>query len=150
MRSRLFTFYVESCWLSCRSSSTLREESSIVNEGTLMAEESAVPLPHAEESIEAETDTALEQELGSGIPPPEPTSEPSFVCNCEESMRSACKGLPSYMDLGYCVLHYPGVEKSADFKAALDSKLNKKDFDFRGVWFPDEVDFSGFEFSTDA
>jgi hypothetical protein len=68
-------------------------------------------------------------------------------------MRSACTGLPFYRELKgrrYCVLHYPGKEKRADFKAALDSKLNRKDFDFRGVWFPDEVDFNGFEFSSVA
>jgi uncharacterized protein YjbI with pentapeptide repeats len=49
-----------------------------------------------------------------------------------------------------CVLHYPGKDKSSDFKAALDSKLNKKDFDFSGVWFPDEVHFTCFEFTSAA
>jgi hypothetical protein len=68
-------------------------------------------------------------------------------------MRSACEGEPFYKEREgkrFCVLHYPGKEKSADFKAALDSKLNNKDFDFVGLWFPDEVDFSGFEFSAAA
>ncbi|MEK6299939.1 MAG: pentapeptide repeat-containing protein [Acidobacteriota bacterium] len=119
-----------------------------------MVEESSPLLPSAEESIEAETDTALEPDPKTDDEPsPEPASEPGFVCDCEEWMRSACTGLPFYKeheDQRYCVLHYPGKEKSADFKAALDTKLIKKDFDFRGVWFPDEVDFKGFEFSAAA
>lgn len=116
-----------------------------------MAEESPVPLPPAEESIEAETDAAVEPEPDPGELATEPSSEPGFVCDCKEWTRSACEGLPFYKEHEsrlYCVLHYPGKEKSSDFKAALDSKLNKKDFDFRGVWFPDEVDFDGFEFSA--
>ena len=118
-----------------------------------MVEESPVLLPPAEESIEAEPDTALEPEPDSGEPTPESSSEPGFVCACKESMRSACEGLPFYKEhesQRYCVLHYPAKEKSADFKAELDNKLNKKDFDFRGVWFPDDVDFSSFEFSAAA
>lgn len=118
-----------------------------------MVEESSSLLPPAEESIEAETDTTLEPEPESVGPTAEAASEPGFVCECEKWMRSACKGLPFYQELEsrrYCVLHYPGKEKSADFKAALDSKLNKEDFDFRGVWFPHEVDFSYLEFSTAA
>jgi len=118
-----------------------------------MVEESSPMLPPAEESIEADTDTALEPETESGEPTPEPASEPGFVCDCEEWARSACKGLPFYKEnesRRYCALHYPGKEKSADFKAAVDTKLNNKDFDFRGVWFPDAFDFGLFDFSADA
>jgi len=118
-----------------------------------MVKESSPLLPRAEESIEAETDAAREAEPESGEPAPEPISEPGFVCDCEEWMRSACKALAFYKEYEsrrYCVLHYPGKEKSADFKSVLDSKLNSKDFDFRGVWFPDAVDFQGFEFTAAA
>lgn len=116
-----------------------------------MVEESSPLLPPPKESIQAETDTVLDPEPESGEPTPEPTSEPAFLCDCEEWMRSACEGLPFYKEHEsrcYCVLHYPGKEKSADFKAALDSKLNKNDFDFRGVWFPERVNFSGLQFSA--
>jgi len=57
-------------------------------------------------------------------------------------MRSACAGEPFYKEhegKRYCVLHFPGKEKSAGFKAAFQRKLENKDFDFGGVWFPDEL-----------
>src|SRR5438876_8012402 len=87
--------------------------------------------------------------------PESPTSEPesSFVCDCEEWMRSACAGEPFYKDhegKRYCVLHLPGKEKSADFQKALRRKLDTEDFDFRGVWFPNELPFSNFAFSEDV
>jgi hypothetical protein len=116
-----------------------------------MVEESSPPSPPAEESIGPETDSALESELEVDELSANPGGEPAFVCGCEKWMRSACKGLPFYKeqeDKRYCVLHYPGKEKSAGFRAALDSKLNKKDFDFQGVWFPDEVDFRAFQFGA--
>jgi len=116
-----------------------------------MVEESSPPAPPAEESIEVETDAAFEPESESGEPTPEPGSEPAFVCGSEERLRSACGGMPFYRELEgrrYCVLHYPAKDKSADFKTALERKLNQKDFDFRGVWFPEEVDFGGFHFGA--
>jgi uncharacterized protein YjbI with pentapeptide repeats len=86
--------------------------------------------------------------------PDSPKSKPEsgFVCACQDWMRSACAADVIYSDPGkrYCVLHFPGKEKSADFKAALQRKLDNKDFDFRGVWFPDEVSFEGFDFSSEA
>src|SRR5258707_281049 len=88
--------------------------------------------------------------------PDSSTSEPEsdFVCGCgDESMRSACAGEPFYKEhkgKRYCVLHSPGKEKSADFEKALQRKLEKKDFNFRGVWFPDELKFSRFTFSAPA
>jgi len=118
-----------------------------------MVEESSPLVPPTEKSIEAETDAAPEPEPESGEFTSEPAGEPGFVCDTGEWMRSACKGLPFYKEhesQRYCVLHYPCKEKSADFKAALETKLNSKDFDFRGVCFPDEVDFTGFEFSEDV
>lgn len=68
-----------------------------------------------------------------------------FVCDCAEGMRSACLREVFFKASGekqYCVLHYPGPEKAAQFREALDRKLKVSDFDFSGVWFP-EVSFSG-------
>jgi hypothetical protein len=45
------------------------------------------------------------------------------------------------------VLHFPGQEKSADFQKAFQKKLANKDFDFRGVWFPDAAEFQVFTFA---
>ena len=84
-----------------------------------------------------------------------PTTHDSdgFVCECEGRMRSACEGENFYKEHDgkrYCVLHYPGTEKKEDFKQALQRKLDAKDFDFRGVWFPEDVSFSDFTFGADA
>ncbi len=84
-----------------------------------------------------------------------PTSEPEsdFVCDCEEGLREACVGEPFYGELEdkqYCVLHFPGNDKSADFEQALQRKLESEDFDFRGVWFPDKLSFDGFAFGKSA
>jgi len=48
------------------------------------------------------------------------------------------------------VLHFPGEEKSADFEKAIQRKLENKDFNFRGVWFPDDVSFATFRIETRA
>jgi hypothetical protein len=42
----------------------------------------------------------------------------------------------------YCVLHWPNKNKTAGFSEALKSKLHDRDFDFRGVWFPEKVSFA--------
>lgn len=78
-------------------------------------------------------------------------TESDFVCDCEPDMRSACAGEPFYKEYEgkrYCVLHFPGEEKSADFESALQRKLDNRDFDFQGVWFPDFVIFN--DFGADA
>src|SRR5713226_2521667 len=86
--------------------------------------------------------------------PDSPTLEPESATVCFQGRRwSACTGESFYKeDKGwrYCVLHFPGKEKSAGFKEALQRKLDKKDFNFRGVWFPDDPSFSKFEFSAAA
>ena len=59
-------------------------------------------------------------------------------------MRSACAGEPFYKEHEgkyYCMLHFPGKEKSAGFKEAFQRKFENNDFDFGGVWFPDELFF---------
>lgn len=78
--------------------------------------------------------------------------ETGFVCGCEAWMRT-CSGEAFYGEHSgnqYCVLHYPGKEKHSDFQKRLQRKLDSKDFDFRGVWFPDELPFSKVDFSTRA
>jgi len=87
--------------------------------------------------------------------PDSPTSEPesTFVCDCDDWVRSACAGEPFYRELEdkrYCVLHFPSKEKSADFQQALQRKLANEDFDFRGVWFPDKIGFNIFFFKAEA
>lgn len=81
------------------------------------------------------------------------TSEPQggFVCNCKEWMRSACAG--EYLEKEgnrYCLMHFPGNEKSTDFKKALQKKLENNDFNFRGVWFPDGVTFQDGKFNSNV
>ena len=76
-----------------------------------------------------------------------------FVCECDERFRSACRSEIFYKEKDgkrYCVLHYPDKDKSKHFKEALERKLAAKNFNFRGVWFPDLVDFRNFEFTDFA
>ncbi|MDQ3746131.1 MAG: pentapeptide repeat-containing protein [Acidobacteriota bacterium] len=75
---------------------------------------------------------------------------PAFICDCDEKVRSACKGLSfyrAYENKQYCVLHYPGKEKSIAFAEALKKKLDAEDFNFRGVRFTDAVNFRKFTFT---
>ncbi len=79
--------------------------------------------------------------------------ESDFVCGCVRWMRSACAGEPGYQEYEgkrYCVLHFPSKEKAPDFKKVFQRKLENKDFNFAGVWFPDEVSFAKVEFGTKA
>src|SRR2546423_7086432 len=87
-----------------------------------------------------------------------PTSSPAeapaaaaFVCESARVFKyTVCEGLPFYKEhrsKGFCVLHYPGKDKDADFDEVLKKKLDAQDFNFSGVWFPDEVDFSNFIFT---
>src|SRR5437588_4186626 len=82
-----------------------------------------------------------------------PTGAPAaaaFVCDCDTRVSSACEGLPLFKEhegKRYCVLHYPGKDKAGAFNKTLKGKLDVEDFDFRGVWFPDEVNFVGFIFT---
>lgn len=79
-------------------------------------------------------------------------SRPTILCDCDELVRSSCRGEPSYEvhDKHYCVFHFPGPGKSEDFNKALREKLQNKDFDFRGVCFPPKISFSKFNFSQTA
>jgi hypothetical protein len=72
---------------------------------------------------------------------------------CTQGTGSACGDEPLYDELDghrYCVLHFPGQKDIALFRKAVDQKLTNQDFNFRGVWFPEEQRFSRAEFSTKA
>jgi hypothetical protein len=77
--------------------------------------------------------------MSTTAPPKENIATP-FVCDCDEKwMRTACAGVGFYKEhegKRYCVLHYPGKEKVEAFNAVLKKKLDAKDYNFRGVWFP--------------
>src|SRR5258706_7512516 len=101
-----------------------------------MVEESSPLLPPAEESNQAETDTDHDPEPESGEPTPEPASEPGLVCDWKDGRtRSACKprSFNEHESRPYCVLHYPGREKSLEFRAALESKRSNQDSEFPGA-----------------
>lgn len=86
-------------------------------------------------------------------PDTETPPESGFVCECNSRCRSACIGEPPYGDYDgyrYCVLHFPGKEKSVEFRQVLERKIAKSDFDFRGVWFPDDIRFVKTVFNTPA
>src|ERR1700674_5330975 len=78
---------------------------------------------------------------------PEPATDSGFICECKSYWRSACAGEPFFGEhegKRYCVLHFPGKEKTVQFKEVLDRKKEQKNFDFSGVWFPEKVLFGGF------
>jgi hypothetical protein len=49
-------------------------------------------------------------------------------CQVEEPYRSACFGAADYKhaDVQHCILHLPSEDKEADFKEALEAKLEKE------------------------
>lgn len=82
-----------------------------------------------------------------------------FVCRVREGLeegtrrayREACAGSPAYGGSRYCVLHHPCREKNGAFEEALARKLRTKDYDFRGVVFPDgTADFADVTFDDEA
>jgi hypothetical protein len=84
---------------------------------------------------------------------PEASVASTFVCASEEWCREACVGEPFYGEYEgkwYCVLHFPGKEKSAAFTETLKRRLDARNFDFRGVWFPDVAPFSKFHFGGEV
>src|ERR1700686_3763496 len=74
---------------------------------------------------------------------PEPAADSGFAC--DSKWRSACTGEPFYGEdrsKRYCVLHFPGKEKTGQFKEVFDRKKEQKNFDFSGVWVPEKVSFA--------
>lgn len=52
----------------------------------------------------------------------------TFVCDCTEWMRFACAGGPfdkEHEGKHFCVIHFPGKEKSAAFEKVLQSHPTK-------------------------
>jgi uncharacterized protein YjbI with pentapeptide repeats len=87
------------------------------------------------------------QDLNQSIDPK------SFYCECDADVRSACIGQEFYRwneDKRYCVLHYPGSDKSDRFQVEIKKKLNSGNYDFSGVQFPEDVDFKEAQFSNKA
>ncbi len=79
-----------------------------------------------------------------------PNFKDTFVCECEEWMRSACAAEGFYDYHGkYCVLHSPYEDKGDHFLPALQKKLDAGDFNFGGARFP-TMSFEGFEFESDV
>jgi hypothetical protein len=80
------------------------------------------------------------------------------VCEVGEPYRSACQGQTHYAEhegKRYCVLHYPNKDKADDadkaFQFAVSEKLQVKDFNFAGVYFPEHLDdFASIVFDTEA
>src|SRR6266436_4147047 len=70
------------------------------------------------------------------------TSNSHITCIWDEPTRTVCADEPFYREhegKRYCVLHFPDKEKTGDFEQALQRKIKNEVFDFRGVWFPDDL-----------
>jgi hypothetical protein len=64
-------------------------------------------------------------------------------------MRSSCAGEPFFREhegQPYCVFHLPLADKSDAFYEALQKKIDKQDFNFKGFWFPVNSNFAIFSF----
>ena len=77
-----------------------------------------------------------------------------FVC-AGSSDPSVCVGLPFYKNWQshqLCILHFPGKKSLKLFQECADAKLDRDDFNFDGVWFPEELsfDFEDREFASDV
>ncbi len=79
---------------------------------------------------------------------PEAATDSAFACDWEKQAHSACARERFYKEHNgqrYCVLHLPATDKSAAFDIEIKRKLESKDFNFEGVWFPDGRWFSNLE-----
>ena len=69
--------------------------------------------------------------------------------NCAERRTNACEGehfFGEHEGKRYCVLHFPSVDKKSSFDLAIKRKIESKDSNYKGVWFPDQAAFRHFEF----
>lgn len=89
------------------------------------------------------------------------TTQVEFVCACDESFRSACGGaFISRNEKQYCIIHYPGGDKTESFRTVLTDRLggwvddigHRPDdgadaiLNLRGAWFPEGLTFRGQRF----
>jgi Pentapeptide repeats (9 copies) len=77
-----------------------------------------------------------------------PTDQAPAVCACEEWMRKACGG--DYLksnEKQYCLLHFPGEKDRKGFDAIVKERIDGQSYDFHGVVFPGEADFSNQNFA---
>jgi uncharacterized protein YjbI with pentapeptide repeats len=64
-------------------------------------------------------------------------------CACVKRTK-ACEGeavFAQYDGSSYCVLHFPGNQKKDVFESAIKKKVDARNFNFQGVWFPDSYWF---------
>lgn len=76
--------------------------------------------------------------------------DPNYKCP-EHALKNSEKG--------YCIFHEPSEDKNINnFSEGIKRKIDKKDYDFRGYWFPEEetpvfewrITFTNFTFETRA
>lgn len=81
-------------------------------------------------------------------PNPESISpEIEAICACPKEARAACAGDAIYEleSKKYCVMHYPSKDKAKAFWNELERKIDAEDYNFRGVYFPEGISFSGYK-----
>lgn len=69
--------------------------------------------------------------------------------NCAKRGLGACAGEPFFdeqQNTRYCVLHFPGADKEVAFNAALEKKRESKNYNYRGIWFPNDSSFGNLQF----
>ncbi len=64
----------------------------------------------------------------------------------------ACHGEAGWKVNGksYCLMHAPTKDKADKFEKAFQDKLAAKDYNFSGVWFPDNVNFLKYDFTNEV
>lgn len=77
-----------------------------------------------------------------------------FVCegSSDPSVCSELAHYKNYQAYRLCILHYPGKKNLKAFEEAAQNKFDRGDFNFDGVWFPEELhlDFEKQEFANDV
>ncbi len=71
----------------------------------------------------------------------------------EENIPSPCKDLPYYgkhEGKSYCILHIPIEDKLDDFSNAIMKKFQSDDYNYRGIWVPNNFYFNRQRFKTKA
>lgn len=72
---------------------------------------------------------------------------PDFMKN---SIRFyVCKKLPVEFEVNgenYCLLHFPSKTKNLEFENEFQRRLHSKDYNFKGVYFPNEFNLTAHEF----